>query len=64
MIHNCLAVNYIQLGKEKQARYHAEKLLKQFPIYNLEMARRFMFHKNPAYVEKQLADLRKAGIPE
>jgi adenylate cyclase len=63
-IHIVMAVNYIQLGKENQARYHAEETLRLNPEYNLEVARRFAPYKDPAHVEKQIADLRKAGIPE
>ena len=62
--HIVLALNYIQLGKEKQARYHAEEALKLNPEFNLEVARRTSPYKDPAHVEKQIADLRKVGIPE
>jgi adenylate cyclase len=62
--HIVLAVNYIQLGKEKQARYHAEEALKLYPGYNLEIARRGARYKDPAHIKKQIADLRKAGILE
>ena len=62
--HIVLAVNYIQLGKVKQARYHAEEALKLNPEFNLEVARRSAPYLDPAHVEKQIADLRRAGIPE
>jgi adenylate cyclase len=62
--HYILAINYIRLGKEKQARYHAEEYLKLKPEFNLEMARRSSPYKDPAHVEKQITDLRKAGILE
>jgi adenylate cyclase len=62
--HIVLAVNYIQLGKTKQARYHAEEALKLNPEFNLEVARRTAPYKDPTHVEKQIADLSKAGIPE
>ncbi|NIU59685.1 MAG: tetratricopeptide repeat protein, partial [Phycisphaerae bacterium] len=50
--HYILAVNYIQLGKEKQARYHAEEFLKIYPEYNLDIVRRTSPYKDPAHVEK------------
>ena len=62
--HFVLALNYIQLGKENQARYHAEEYLKIRPEFNLEIARRSAPYKDPTYVEKQIADLRRVGIPE
>ncbi|MEJ2137478.1 MAG: tetratricopeptide repeat protein, partial [Desulfofustis sp.] len=59
-----LAINYIRLGKEQQAEAHAQRLLEMYPAWNLEDNRKSSFFKNPAHLEKQQIDLRKAGIPE
>jgi TolB-like protein/class 3 adenylate cyclase/Tfp pilus assembly protein PilF len=59
-----LALNYIPLGKEKEARAHAKAFLKLYPEYNLEYDRQFSLYKYPKHLEQQHAHLREAGFPE
>lgn len=57
-----LAMNYIRLGQEKEAREAAAELLRLFPTFSLEWDRKFSYYKNPSHLEHQHEDLRKAGL--
>jgi hypothetical protein len=57
-----LAMNYIKLGLDQEARDAATELLRQFPDHTLEWDRRYSCYKDPAYLESQHKDLRKAGL--
>ena len=57
-----LAINYIRLGLEKEAREAAAGLIRSFPNYSLEWDRQYSHYKNPAHPEQQHEDLRKAGL--
>ncbi len=59
-----LAVNYMLLGREEEARFHAAELLRTNPSYSLEAYQSRNPYKNPADMERWLEPLRKAGIPE
>jgi adenylate cyclase len=59
-----LAVTYIRLGKEEEARAYAAEVLKINPKYSLEGLRSKSRFKDPAHMERYLDALRKAGIPE
>jgi adenylate cyclase len=63
-LHLVLAMNYVRLGRLEDARDHAAKALRLFPGFSLEYDRKVSFYSNPAHLEQQHEDLRKAGIPE
>jgi len=60
--HLILAQNYIRLGQEKEARYHATEALKKNPEYSFKWERESSMYKDPALIEQQIDDLRKAGL--
>jgi len=60
--HLILAQNYIRLGQEKEARYHATEALKMNPEYTFKWEREGNLYKDPALIEQQIEDLRKAGL--
>jgi adenylate cyclase len=57
-----LAINYIRLGREQEAREAAAELLRLFPIFSLEWDRLYSYYKNPSHLEHQHEDLRKVGL--
>jgi len=60
--HLILAQNYIRLGQDKEARYHATEALKKNPEYTFKWEREGSMYKDPALIEQQIEDLRKAGL--
>jgi adenylate cyclase len=60
--HLILAQNYIRLGQDKEARYHAIEALKKNPEYTFKWERETSLYKDPALIEQQIEDLRKAGL--
>ena len=60
--HAILAMNYIRLGRNQEARKAATEVKRLFPEYSLEWDRQFSVYKNPAHLERQHEDLRKAGL--
>jgi adenylate cyclase len=62
--HLGLAVNYMWLGREEEARFHAAEALRTNPSYSLETFQSRNLYKDPAHAERWLDPLRKAGIPE
>jgi adenylate cyclase len=60
--HLILAQNYIRLGKDKEARYHAAEGLKANPKYTFKWEREGSMYRDPALIEQQIDDLRKAGL--
>jgi len=60
--HLILAQNYIRLGEDKEARYHAAEALRQNPEYTFKWERESSMYKDPALIELQIEDLRKAGL--
>jgi adenylate cyclase len=57
-----LTINSIRLGREQEAREAAARLLRSFPNFSLEWDRQYSYYKNPADLERQHEDLRKAGL--
>ena len=57
-----LAMNYMRLGREQEAREAAAELLRLFPIFSLEWDRQYSYYKNPSHLKQQHEDLRKAGL--
>jgi len=64
MLHNAMVLNYVRLDRLEDARAHAAKLLKLFPGFSLELNHKMSFYRDPAHLQQQQEDLRKAGIPE
>jgi tetratricopeptide (TPR) repeat protein len=60
--HLILAQNYIRLGEDKEARYHATEALKKNPEYTFKWERESSLYKDPALIEQQIEDLRKTGL--
>lgn len=60
--HNNLAICYVELGREEEARAEVVEMLRLDPDYSLERAKQEMPLKDPAAVERNLAALRKAGL--
>ena len=57
-----LAMNYIRLGRDQEARKAVAEVRRLFPEYSLEWDRQFSVYKDPAHLERQHEDLRKAGL--
>jgi adenylate cyclase len=57
-----LAMNYIRLGRNQEAKKAAAEVRRLFPEYSLKWDRRFSVYKDPAHLERQHEDLRKAGL--
>ena len=57
-----LAINYIRLGRDEDARLAAAQVLHYFPDYSLEWDKNASFYKDPEHLDRQHEDLRKAGI--
>jgi adenylate cyclase len=62
--HLGLAMTYMMLGRQGEARSHAAEVLKIDPNWSLEQERKASFYKDPDDMERHLDALRKAGIPE
>src|SRR5216684_1965730 len=60
--HLTLVVDYIELGREGEARAEAAELLRIDPQFSLDMWRQRSPQKNRTLLERNLADLRKAGL--
>jgi adenylate cyclase len=60
--HMHLAVVYIELGRDEEARAEATEVLRLSPNLSLERGRQNIPMKDPARVERYLAALRKAGL--
>ena len=55
-------MNYVRLGREKEALKEGREVLKLFPDDSLEWDSKASFYKNPEHLARQHEDLRKAGI--
>ncbi len=64
--HRGLAVAYIRLGRKEQARSEVAEVLRLFPEYSLEAARKQaqLMNMDPAVAENYIEALREAGLPE
>ena len=59
-----LAWIYIELGKEDEARAYMSEALKINPNLSLEGHERSEVFKNRAHLQRELLNLRNAGMPE
>jgi adenylate cyclase len=60
--HIGLAVTYVLLGREEEARLHGERILRQNPDFSLDSYMKRQFYKDPAVARSQLDALRSAGL--
>ena len=59
---NILSQNYLRIGDMDKARWHAQEGLRQNPEYTFKWEREGSMYKDPALIEQQIDDLRKAGL--
>ena len=60
--HALMAMSYIRMGMDEDARLAAARVLHYFPKYSLEWDRKASFYQNPDHLKQQHDDLRQAGI--
>jgi tetratricopeptide (TPR) repeat protein len=60
--HLSLAILYVALGKEEDARAEAEEILKLVPNFSVEVWGQRNPNKDQAQIERNMAALRKAGL--
>jgi len=63
-LHERLTLSYAALGRMEEAQAHAAEILKIKPDYTVGFYRRNKNYKDKEYLEKSVALLRKAGLPE
>ena len=63
-IHANLAITYILLGRDEEARASAAKCMELAPYITVSMASKTSALKDKAYLNKMLDAMRKAGFPE
>lgn len=59
-----LALYYAQTGRDEEARAEIVKVLQLNPDMDLEIWEKAQFFKNKDWLERDLADLRRVGLPE
>jgi len=59
-----LAVVNMKLGREEEARKHANEVLRLNPKFSLEWWSKMELFKDPAHLESRLDSMRKAGLPD
>jgi len=59
-----LAINYMLIGQEDEARAFAEEIMEINPKLSLEWLQKVTNFKGPLYLNKHLEALRKAGLPD
>jgi adenylate cyclase len=66
MGHRGLAIAYIRLGRKEQARSEVAEVLRFFPEYSLEVARKQaqLMNMDSTVMENYIEALREAGLPE
>jgi tetratricopeptide (TPR) repeat protein len=57
-----LATAYQESGREEEARAEVAQVMRLNPNYSLETLRKMNLQKDPAFAERGLAALRKAGL--
>ena len=57
-----LAMNYIRLGRDREARLAVVELTRLNPDYSLEVDRRYSCYSDLNIIEHQHEELRKAGV--
>jgi adenylate cyclase len=62
--HVSLAINYIYLVRNEEARASAAKALEVQPNLSVSHVRKISQYKNPAHTQYFIDAMRKAGFPE
>ena len=62
--HRRLAATYAMLGREKEARKHAEEVIRINPKFTLKGFAKWLPYKNQADKDRWIVALRKAGLPD
>jgi len=62
--HTRLALYYAQSGRDEEARAEIARVLRAKPDMNLKIWANANFFKDPSRLERDLADLRRVGLPE
>jgi len=57
-----LAMSNIRLGRDQDARRAAKEVMRLYPEYSLEVARQYACYQDQNMLERQLDDLRRAGL--
>lgn len=60
--HVGLAATYIHVGREEQAKAHAQELLKGYSGFSLNWYRQYSHQKDQAVLNRRVEALRKAGL--
>ena len=61
--HKGLATTYIYVGREEQAKAHAQELLKRYPEFSfLNWYRQYGEYSDQAVLDRKVEALRKAGL--
>jgi len=63
-IHGALAVTYILLGREEEARASAAKCLELAPFVSVDIIQKTSRYKNKTHLDLIVDAMRKAGFPE
>ena len=58
------AINAVRLDLPEEAKAEIGKALEMQPGFTAEQWRKVAFASDPAVIERQIADLVKAGLPE
>jgi adenylate cyclase len=61
--HMMLAVTFVELGRESEARAEVAEILRINPRFSLAIVRARMPYKDPAVLERVIARLQQAGLP-
>ena len=59
-----LAINYIRLNRPEEAKAELKKMLTVDPSFNLGKWRDLFIYRDPEVLNREVADLAKAGLPE
>ena len=59
-----LAGSYAYLGREAEAKYYVDELLRLIPRYSLRAVRKNPMFIRPEHIEKLIESMRLAGLPE
>ena len=59
-----LALTYAQSGRDEEARAEIARLLRAKPDMTLEIWANAQYYKDSSQLERDLADLRRVGLPE
>lgn len=58
------AINHVRLGRLEEARSDVKTALEINPAFTLKTWREVYFYSDPSIVEREVADLAEAGLPE